>query len=87
MKNSVYGYTFTWGEYNFAIDKSGTYTIELDEYSTSPLIFTTDVSTISLYGYVILTIEKLETDNLDSVQETLSMNLCGLSLYGLEENI
>lgn len=87
LKNSVYGYTFTWGEYNFAIDKSGTYTVELDEYSTSPLIFTTDVSTISLYGYVILTIEKLETDNLDSVQETLSMNLCGLSLYGLEENI
>ena len=87
LKNNVYGYTFTWGEYNFAIDKSGTYTIELNEYSTSPLILNVDGNKTSLYGYLILTVEQFETDNLDSIQETLSINLCGLSLYGLEENI
>ena len=57
LKNNVYGYTFTWGEYNFAIDKSGTYTIELDEYSTSPLIINVDDNKTNLYGYLILTVE------------------------------
>lgn len=93
LMNNVYGYSFTWGKYNFAIGKSGTYSIELDEYSTSPLIITNcnedrySQSAVSVYGYLILTVAQIESDNLDSVQEVLSMNISGLSLYGIDEDI
>lgn len=85
-QNLTYGMNFEWGEYNFSINHTGKYEIELNAYSTAPLLFTNPPEVLSnITGYLYLTLESYEADNLDSVQEMLSQTLYGLSLYGLEE--
>lgn len=84
--SSVYGMNFSWGEYNFSIGKSGVYEIELDNYSTSPLIYTNPPNNYgNIVGYVTLTLEAQETDNLDAVREMLSQTMYGYGAYGLNE--
>lgn len=87
-RDSTYGMTFDWGEYSFTIDRSGMYTLELDKYSSAPLYYnielTKNLNTVR--GFLVLTVEALETDNLDVIHKSLVQSLCGMSIYGTEED-
>ena len=87
-KAETYGMTFSWGEYNFAITRSGTYSLELENYSTSPLLYINPPNNLShIRGYLILTLEAVETDSLETVQSVLTQTLYGFGLYGMEEKM
>lgn len=83
---STYGMSFEWGEYNFAINKTGLYELELDSYSSAPLRFINPPQVMSsIEGYIILTLENIESDNLEAIQSISSQTFVGLGLYGLQE--
>lgn len=85
-RSKTYGMSFEWGEYNFAINKTGLYELELDTYSTAPLRFTNPPEIIdSIEGYLILTLENIESDNLEAIENISSQTFIGLGLYGLQE--
>ena len=82
----TYGMSFEWGEYNFAINKTGLYELELETYSTAPLRYINPPNVLNnIEGYLILTVENIESDNLEAIQNVQSQTLVGYSLYGLEE--
>ena len=87
-RDSTYGMTFDWGEYSFTIDRSGLYTLELDQYSAAPLYYNIDLekNIETVRGFLTLTVEALETDNLDIVHKSLIQPLCGMSIYGADED-
>lgn len=85
-KASTYGMSFEWGEYNFAINKTGTYELELDTYSTAPLRYINPPDILSLVkGYLILTVENIDEDNLEAIQDIHAQTYVGYGLYGLTE--
>ena len=70
---NLYGTTFRWGEYNFVIGHSGKYEIELDEAIITPLrlesfAYTAEKGSFdNQRGYVILTLQTAEKEDLDAV--------------------
>ena len=85
QRKSTYGMIFSWGDYNFAIDRSGFAEIEMDSYITSPLLLLNPASGSKDTGYIELTILNSDNDSLASVENTVSLPIFGYSIYGINE--
>jgi hypothetical protein len=85
QRKATYGMIFSWGDYNFAIDRSGFAEIEMDSYITSPLLLLNPSSGSKDTGYIELTILNSEEDSLSSVENTTSLPIFGYSIYGINE--
>ena len=87
MRDYVYGAVYSWGDYNFAIDKSGTYEIELDTFVTAPLLLLNALSSQYNAGLFELTVEATELDPLDAISASNLQYLYGYGAYGTQEKM
>lgn len=95
-RNFLYGTCFEWGtDYNFAIDKTGEYTIELSEPIVAKFSMTKLADTLfdpnnpkdisEQGGYVELIVYEQEGESLSNITGIQSQYLYGYSIYGLDE--
>lgn len=90
---NLYGTTFRWGEYNFVIGHSGKYEIELDEAIITPLrlesfAYTAEQGSFdNQRGYVILTLQTAEKEDLDAVTNSTLQYLCGYGGNGFDSQL
>ena len=90
---NLVGTTFTWGENNFIIGRSGEYEIALDEAVITPLTlasFATEAERGTVYnqrGYLILTLQTDAQNDLDSITNSTLQYLCGYGMNGFDESL
>ena len=82
---NAYGLTFQWGEYNFAIDRSGQYELELEGFIQAPLYIMNLTEYSSTSGTLILYVESSDGDRLDAVSSSNIQYMYGYSAYGSKE--
>ena len=83
----AYGLTFQWGEYNFAIDRSGEYTLELDDFMQAPLYVLNLTESSASSSYLELSLEASDVDSLDAISSSNVQYMYGYGVYGIYENM